>query len=553
MTRDPTEIHGRLEGVIDSDRYVLLSGGTLGEGIWGKVYYAYDTLLDKYVAVKVLDPSEFAQSLMADRNLTEFEALRKEAVALDACANIVPRTFEVDKNGKPFLVMPKYSGRNLAEIIGDGCYHEHRSFLGHGMDMPEITGYLADISNGLSEMHTILRRVHGDLMAKNIVIDDRDHAIVKDGLEKRVKALITDLGTATVGSFGKSESPRDNMGFPYIRPPECFEDGSHPTYRSDVWAFGSLTYRLLTGEYFLQAEIDNTKDPIKYVKSLGNKVYDAMLKQKLKKVPKNFRGFMKTCLACNPENRYANGAEMKKGLQPIIEELTTYRKVMRGLRVSTPVLLVLAAVGFIGYKAATLRPEEITLPKIKGHGLVISGEDRELLKEAGIIFENEKGLRLPKVKKPEYKGKLPEPVRMATKNKYVAKLMLAYEYAAEDFGWHAHGKGYNTPAQWDMWRAVVPSTQRTGPHYPHLVYQEVAASITLGLMKSRTPDGKVDLEDVCAIARVGPDAVNRARRASGSFDFEKYSKAKDSDGNYIIPPIEWGFIRTWIAYSLAMD
>ena len=55
---------------------------------------------------------------MKHRNLTPLKAMAKEA-GLAACANIVPRSLELDSNGRPFIVMPYYD-RFLSDDLTPG-------------------------------------------------------------------------------------------------------------------------------------------------------------------------------------------------------------------------------------------------------------------------------------------------------------------------------------------------------------------------------------------------------------------------------------------------
>lgn len=98
--------NGNGHKVIDSNRFKL--GGLIGRGTWGAVYAAHDNLLGEDVAIKVLDPTELAKELMKQRNINPQEAVKKEAAKPAACSNVVPRHLEEDKNGRLFIVMPKY-------------------------------------------------------------------------------------------------------------------------------------------------------------------------------------------------------------------------------------------------------------------------------------------------------------------------------------------------------------------------------------------------------------------------------------------------------------
>ena len=91
-----------LEGIIES-RYKLIE--EVGRGTWGRVYRAKDPALGNVVAIKVLEPTETALEQMEHRRITPFSAIANETL-FEACSNVVPRNFEIDNNGRPFIVMP---------------------------------------------------------------------------------------------------------------------------------------------------------------------------------------------------------------------------------------------------------------------------------------------------------------------------------------------------------------------------------------------------------------------------------------------------------------
>ena len=82
------------------------------------------------------------------------------------------------------------------------------------------------------------------------------------------------------------------------------------------------------------------------------------------------------------------------------------------------------------------------------------------------------------------------------------------------------------------------------------MHLRIARNIEVAITKSILPDGRIDLEDTFAIARLGEDLVRRAQRAAGSFDFQRYIVAKDVAGEYIIPKEEQKFLKTWLEYSV---
>lgn len=294
-----------LEEVINSTRYTLT--GFLGRGCWGSVYSAKDNETGKDVAIKIIDPTDTALRQIIERDIDIKDALIKEGAQaeLKPTSNVVPRKFEKDKKGTNFIVMPKYD-LFLNDVLDDDG---QRRRLGQGITMEQILGFAKDLSNGISEFHTIHNSVHGDIKGDNLAIDEF------------CKLLLNDLGTSTLASYGlQSRSPRENMGEIKTRAPECFLKGSHPQKASDVWAFGSLFYRMLTGEYALETELALAPNPIEYMQQTTPSKLDGIMKKKIRKnIPKPIRNFLMHCLAANPYDRPRDGVELKKRFEESIQ------------------------------------------------------------------------------------------------------------------------------------------------------------------------------------------------------------------------------------------
>ncbi|KAG8893610.1 hypothetical protein FRB99_001848, partial [Tulasnella sp. 403] len=89
-----------------------------------------------------------------------------------------------------------------------------------------------DTAKGLEYLHTRTPPIcHGDIKSLNILIHGSGHAMLCDfGLAKA-----TDASAVST----KSSSMNDGGTIRYWSP-ELFEDDSHPTLESDVWAWGCL-------------------------------------------------------------------------------------------------------------------------------------------------------------------------------------------------------------------------------------------------------------------------------------------------------------------------
>lgn len=514
--------------VLEQDRYKI--GKEIGRGTWGKVYSAKDSFTGDEVAIKVLEPTETAREQMAHRNLDEIKAMQNESRRLAACSHVVPGFLEKDNNDKPFIVMPKYE-RFLSDVLRD---NDGRVCLNKGLDLDQIVYYLSDVAKGLSELHTKLRRAHGDIKPDNIAIDEKG------------SLLINDLGTSTCASFDKwAEAPRDNMGFVYTRAPECFEQESHPSRQSDIYSFFSFAYRLFTGKYPFEDEINELAkegvSPSGFFSHLDKTKTNKVLEKKIRNVPRKFRKLMKKCASFYEYSRIEDGEKLVGELEKIVNSMNVWKTIKEesrkwSIRLGIPGALLSLAL----YASSVHEPTELTMPKVSIQGpLYLTGGD----KKEQVEFVRETLYDLPQPEASLLTSGFDQTAKLATDNRNVAYLLKTYHQARLKFGM---ARNYYTDPQWEMYVAYANPDEKSHPRVPN-EFAVVAKSIEVAMTKSKTSDGRVDLEDVCAIARLGEDKVNEARRASGSFNFRDYVQAKDSQGKYIIPKTEQDFLLQWLA------
>lgn len=178
-----------------------------------EVRLAIDCELDRRVVVKLLAPH-------ADRGRFEREA--RAAAALDH-PNIV-RLFDFGAEAeRPFMVFEHLSGGSLEERLSE------RPLL----QADELTRVAADVAAGLAHAHE-RGVVHRDLKPANILFDSED------------RAKIADLGIASLQGADTLTDAGTILGtVAYLSPEQT--RGEPATPASDVYAYGVVLYRLLSG------------------------------------------------------------------------------------------------------------------------------------------------------------------------------------------------------------------------------------------------------------------------------------------------------------------
>ena len=509
-----------LEGIISSSRYEIIE--EVGRGTWGVVYKARDLTFNDIVAIKVLEPTDLAREQMEHRNVTSFDAIANERW-FKASAHIVPRNFEIDNDEKPFIVMPFY------QTFFDKILKENNILkIGEGISQKVGLKYLQDIAKGLGEMHST-KRVHGDLKPDNIAVDGN-------------KLLLTDLGTATNANFGWTVSaPRDNMGFLYVRAPECFVPESHPTTSSDVYSWGSLAYKLFSGEYPWKEELNEDPDLFMHV---SKKELRKQIKIKVRKnVPRPFRKLVRECLDPNPNIRRYDGNEISSELEGIIKNMSLSERAIKYLKLLGWIAVPAAIGGLTTYGILTDKPTEITIPttEIK---MIINPSEYETKK---IEFEGEQ-FDLPKINSPTLFDNVSEDyIKRRTNNLYVAYLASTYGNALP--GSWIEPKTEFQNALYRVMRRDIEFSGRSVSHIDLELWPVVINSIEVAMNRcKRTEDGKLDLEDMMVMTRLGPETVLRAKMMANSENYIVYKNAKDINGKNVIPEEEIKFTDKWLAY-----
>lgn len=272
-----------MKGQKISDRYQIIK--SIGEGGMANVYLAYDTILDRNVAVKVL-----RGDLANDEKFVR--RFQREALSASSLSN--PNIVEVydvgEDNGEYYIVMEYVEGKHLKALL------KKRGKL----TVPEVVDITLQITNGLSVAHDSYI-IHRDIKPQNILI-------LENGLIK-----ITDFGIAVAMNATQLTQTNSVMGSVHYLPPEQ-ASGKGATLQSDIYSIGILMYELLTGK--LPFRGDNAVEiALKHLKEPMPSIKD-----EIPDIPQSVENIILKATAKNPKNRYLDAREMHEDLKTCLDE-----------------------------------------------------------------------------------------------------------------------------------------------------------------------------------------------------------------------------------------
>ncbi|HNB41161.1 MAG TPA: serine/threonine-protein kinase [Anaerolineales bacterium] len=253
----------------------------LGRGGMATVYRAVDPNSGREVAVKVL-PRE----MMHDPQFRErFEREIKMIASLEHPA-IVPVYDVGDIDGQPYFVMRFMTGGSLSDLIEKGS-----------IPIDETAKIIEKIAQGLAYAH---RKgvIHRDLKPDNILFND-------DG-----EPFISDFGVAKLSESSSNLTGSGVIGTPAYMSPEQAQ-GNEIDQRSDVYGLGVIVYQMLSGHQPYSADT-----PMGVVVKHITEPVPEILKV-LPNLPEDVDAIIKTAMAKDKTQRYANTIELAKALNTV--------------------------------------------------------------------------------------------------------------------------------------------------------------------------------------------------------------------------------------------
>jgi serine/threonine protein kinase len=208
----------------------------LGRGGMAEVWKAFDTQLERYVAIKLLHAD-----LQADPEfMTRFSREAKVIASLHHPNIVQIHDFQIEqppdsKAPIAYMVMDYIEGQTLAQ------YMRATSRAGKFPPPAEIVGIFAAISRAVDYAHR-QGMIHRDIKPGNILLDQR-----------RVSAqypmgepILTDFGIAKLLGSSSGTASGTWLGTPlYISPEQAQGQPGHE--RSDIYSLGVILYEMCTG------------------------------------------------------------------------------------------------------------------------------------------------------------------------------------------------------------------------------------------------------------------------------------------------------------------
>ena len=255
----------------------------IGSGGMARVYLAYDTILKRHVAVKLIQNKKHV-SKESQAQLLKAEAISQASVQHPNVVSI----FYVGTHGDvPYLAMEYVDGESLAAKI------KSREF-----SFAEINLIASQIIDGLREAYGI-GLVHGDIKPANLLTDD-------DGNVK-----LSDFGLAR-HMHDENYQPRRLVGTPSYMAPELF--GNHAIdEQSDLYSLGVTLFQLTFGvsPYTLLGE---TVEEVRQSLEMSTVEFPAKWPEDL---PLQWKKILTKLLEKSREDRYQSVAEVQQDVQSI--------------------------------------------------------------------------------------------------------------------------------------------------------------------------------------------------------------------------------------------
>ena len=290
-------------------RYRLLD--LLGEGGMGQVWRAFDTLMNRDVALKFMQHDARMQPNLARR----FEEESRITAQLQHPGIVPIHDFGFVDNHLHFFTMRVVKGDTFTELL--------RPTQRRSDDITRMVQILLDVTQVLAYAHS-RKVIHRDLKPDNVMVGAFGETQVMDwGLAK----VLTDSAVSLPESEESSviSTPRDSdltqagsiLGtWPYMAPEQARGHIDQVDTRVDVFSLGSILCEILTGK------------PAYHGQGFRRQAKEAQLDDATQRLDAcgadpELIAIARACLSEKPEDRYASAVELADALEQQLQSVQT--------------------------------------------------------------------------------------------------------------------------------------------------------------------------------------------------------------------------------------
>jgi Tol biopolymer transport system component len=281
-------------------RYRLVS--LLGEGGMGKVYKAWDSTLERSIALKILPPEIVRDPSRVDRFIQEARA------ASTLSHPHVVTVYDIGEErpeggGEPvrYIAMELVDGTSLRALLDEGSLDLRKGL--------KIAGQVAD---GLSAAHA-LGIVHRDLKPENVMVNSAGYAKILDfGLAKlRAREATPEGATETIAKLSEPGTVMGTAG--YMAPEQA--QARPVDHRADLFSLGCVLYEIASGRRAFRGDsavdtlhkiIYSEPEPVRTIKP---------------DVPPDLGRILRKALAKDPDDRYQTAKDFAIDLRDLLREV----------------------------------------------------------------------------------------------------------------------------------------------------------------------------------------------------------------------------------------
>jgi hypothetical protein len=252
----------------------------------GDVYRAYDPVLRRRVAVKVLKVEG------DEETLNRFRLEATSAGNLNHRNIVTVHDYGVFE-GEPYLVMEYLEGEDLQRTIEGG-----KKF-----DLAEIADIMSQVADSLecAHQHGV---IHRDVKPANIML------LNKGGVK------LMDFGIARLAGANTQHTKAGHLvGTVLYMSPEQFHN-LELDLRVDIWAYGVIYYELLAGKHPFQVP-----DQIVTMYNITNKPAPPICSIN-KEVPEALGQIVDRCLSKDRDQRYRSMEDLRFDVMPVLQDLS---------------------------------------------------------------------------------------------------------------------------------------------------------------------------------------------------------------------------------------